>query len=63
MVKFFILTEKECVAKGGHVYDDSIAYITIGFPSKEHPTMRICKYCGHKQRGYYPEMIWEDTNE
>ena len=49
----YILTEEECIKKGGHVYDRNV------FPFGE-KRYRSCKYCGHKQKGHIPPVVWED---
>ena len=65
----YILTKEECLAKGGHVWDDFYVSLTTslngistnGIPTEDSPNYRLCKYCGHQQKGYYPPMIWEDV--
>ena len=52
----YILTEQECVEKGGHKYDNYTNTL-LGLLS------RVCRYCGHRQRGYNPPPVWEDVKE
>ncbi len=62
MADKYILTEEECLAKGGHIWDNTMFTCSLGFgmPSKEQPAHRVCKYCGQKQQGYHPPIVWED---
>lgn len=53
----YILTEQECVERGGHKYEET----TILFLSDLRT--RVCKYCGHKQRAYTPPTVWEDADK
>ena len=62
----YILTKEECLAKGGHVWDTGVTYLRLSYssvPTKGEPALRVCKYCGHRQHGYYPDMVWEDVVE
>ena len=51
----YILTEEECVKKGGHKYEQHFS-----FYGSLH---RTCKYCGHGQEGHVPEVIWGDVKD
>ncbi len=53
----YILTEVECVEKGGHRYEHNFHLSSMS------SSRRICKYCGHQQEGRLPEVIWEDVKE
>ena len=53
----YILTEAECIEKGGHKYEHQFHLSSMA------SSRRICKYCGHQQVGRLPEVIWEDTEE
>ncbi len=48
----YILTEEECVEKGGHKYDEGVVFAASPY--------RVCRYCGHPQKGYAPPTVWED---
>ncbi len=50
----YILTEQECVEKGGHKYD-------LGSWALSSHLTRTCKYCGHCQEGHNPSTVWEDV--
>lgn len=54
----YIMSEKECLSRGGHVYEPEGSEGC--FTDSEHPYHHVCKYCGHKQKGYYLPIVWED---
>ena len=53
----YILTEGECVKKGGHEYRPPEQDMVFG--TAVHPTYRrTCIYCGFEQQGYQPDIVW-----
>ena len=58
-MKEYPLTEKKCLAIGGHCYRQSNVVLTSNPPQY----VRKCKHCGKVQIGVaQPDMRWRDSD-
>ena len=54
----YLLSEEECLTHGGHEYETPATMLVFGPPQCPRYT-RTCRYCGHTQHGYQPDIVWE----
>lgn len=58
------MSKEECLKIGGHCYVPTpIELLGYVHPNQKPTCHRICKHCGHRQRGYQPDYRWEDEPE
>lgn len=59
--QMFPMTEKKCLAIGGHCWVDDTAYTLTSYPPST-TYNRHCKHCGKQQVGRSQDSIdWEDS--
>ncbi len=54
----YILTAEECVERGGHEFTKP-EKVTVFGTSPNPRFTRICIYCGFRQHGYQPDIVWD----
>ncbi len=55
------LTEDECLAIGGHCYEQDDWAVTLTCMPPVTCCYRTCKHCGHRQLGRtQPSVAWQD---